>query len=246
MKASALEFRLRFWILMVIYVLGFTAPWDAVVPLDGPGPNAHVWGQLAVLLSKPGAMSIEAAFNAVLLVGILCAGSGAWLRTWASAYLGADVVRDQAMHGEGVVGDGPYRYVRNPLYLGAWVHTLALLLLMPVSGAIFTAVLLALFLMRLILGEEEFLRGKLGEAYVAYCARVPRLLPALRPQVASSGARPRWGQAALAEVFMWGMTTSFAVLGWRYNALLLTRCVLVWLGVSLLVRAASMTRRRDA
>jgi hypothetical protein len=45
---------------------------------------------------------------------------------------------------------------------------------------------------------------------------------------------------------MWGMTTSFAVLGWRYNALLLTRCVLVWLGVSLLVRAASMTRRRDA
>ena len=74
----------------------------------------------------------------------------------------------------------------------------------------------------------------------------PRLLPALRPQVAASGARPRWGQAALAEIFMWGMTASFAVLGWQYNAMLLIRCVLVWLGVSLVVRAASMQQRPAA
>jgi uncharacterized membrane protein len=41
----------------------------------------------------------------------------------------------------------------------------------------------------------------------------------------------------LAEIMMWGVTVSFAVLGWRYNAFLLTKCVLVWLGVSLVVRA---------
>jgi protein-S-isoprenylcysteine O-methyltransferase Ste14 len=246
MKASALEFRLRFWILLAIYVLGFVAPWDAVVALDGSGPNAHVWGLLAVLLSKSGTMSIEVAFNAVLLVGILCAGTGAWLRTWGSAYLGTDVVGSANMRGEGVVADGPFRYVRNPLYLGTWIHTLALALLMPVSGAVFTIVLVAMFELRLILGEEVFLRGRLGEAYAAYCARVPRLLPALRPQVAASGARPRWLQASLAEIFMWGMTASFAVLGWQYNALLLTRCVLVWLGVSLVMRAASMQQRPAA
>jgi protein-S-isoprenylcysteine O-methyltransferase Ste14 len=245
-KASALEFRLRFWIFLLVYTLGFVAPWDAVVRLDGSGPNAHVWGLLAVLLSKSGTMSIEAAFNAVLLMGILCAGTGAWLRTWASAYLGADVMGDTRMHGDGVVVDGPYRYVRNPLYLGAWVHTLALALLMPVSGAIFTIGLLTLFELRLILGEEDYLRGRLGEAYAAYCARVPRLLPAPRARVPASGARPKWGQAALAEIFMWGMTASFAVLGWQYNALLLTRCVLVWLGVSMVVRAASMQQRPAA
>ena len=43
-----------------------------------------------------------------------------------------------ALGGEGVVADGPYRHMRNPLYLGAWVHTLALALLMPASGALFT------------------------------------------------------------------------------------------------------------
>lgn len=246
MRASALEFRLRFWIVMLIYVLGFFAPWDAVLPLDGSGPNAHVWGRLAVALSKGGIMGIGAAFDAVLVLGILCAGSGAWLRTWGAAYLGADAMRDSRPHGERLVADGPYRYMRNPLYLGAWVHTLALALLMPVSGAIFTIVVLVLFQVRLILGEESYLRAKLGEGYLAYCVQVPRLLPALRPQLASSGTRPRWVQAALAEIFMWGMTVSFAVLGWQYNALLLERCVLVWLGVSMVVRAATMKQEPAA
>jgi protein-S-isoprenylcysteine O-methyltransferase Ste14 len=246
MRATALEFRLRFWIVMLIYVVGFVAPWDAVLPFDGSGPNAHVWGRLAVALSKSGIVPIGAAFDAELVLGILCAGIGAWLRTWGSAYLGADVMRDGSLHGARLIADGPYRYMRNPLYLGAWVHTLALAPLMPVSGAIFTAVGVALFELRLIFGEEAFLRERLGEAYVAYCARVPRLLPALRPRMAATGARPRWAQAALAEIFMWGMTASFATLGWQYNALLLERCVLVWLGVSMVVRAASMKQEPAA
>jgi hypothetical protein len=99
------------------------------------------------------------------------------------------------------------------------------------------------FQIRLIFGEEAFLREKLGEPYVAYCETVPRLLPSLRPRVPASGARPHWMRAALAEIFMWGMTASFAVLGWRYDANLLLRCVLVWLGVSLIVRAAQPGRQ---
>jgi len=59
---------------------------------------------------------------------------------------------------------GPYRHLRNPLYLGAWVNTLAVALLMPASGAVFTIVLIVLFQMRLILAEESFLGGKQGGA----------------------------------------------------------------------------------
>ena len=255
MKATQIEFRYRFWIIMAIYILGFAAPWDFVLHLDGAGPNAapgalagwggnaHVWGLLAVLLSKGGAMSIAAAFNLLLAVAIMCAFAGAWLRTWGSAYLGADVMRDTSMRSDGVVADGPYRTMRNPLYLGSWLNLLAMALLMPASGAVFAIVMLIGFHMRLILGEEAFLREKLGEPYAAYCAKAPRILPALRPQVAASGARPRWGQAALAEIFMWGSAVSFAVLGWRYNAMLLLQCVLVSLGVSLVVKAVEMGRR---
>jgi protein-S-isoprenylcysteine O-methyltransferase Ste14 len=247
MKATRIEFRNRFWIIMAIYVLGFVAPWDFVLHLDGAGPNgagnAHVWGLLAVLLSQGGAMSIAAAFNLLLAVAIACALAGAWLRTWGSAYLGADVMRDTSMRSDGVVADGPYRYVRNPLYLGSWLNLLALALLMPASGAVFAIAMLIAFHLRLILGEEAFLREKLGEPYAAYCAKVSRILPALRKprsqerDLGHPPPKPRWGQAALAEIFMWGSAVSFAVLGWRYNATLLLQWVLVSLGVALVVKA---------
>jgi protein-S-isoprenylcysteine O-methyltransferase Ste14 len=199
---------------------------------------------LAALLAKSGAISIAAAFNLLLAAAIVCAFAGAWLRTWGSAYLGADVMRDTSMRSDAVVADGPYRYVRNPLYVGSWLNLLALALLMPASGAVFAIVMLIAFHLRLIFGEEAFLREKLGEPYVAYLAKVPRILPALGPRVAASGARPRWGQAALAEIFMWGSAVSFAVLGWRYNAMLLLQCVLVSLGVSLLVKAFATGREK--
>jgi hypothetical protein len=44
-------------------------------------------------------------------------------------------------------------------------------------------------------------------------------------------------QAAVGEIYMWGVAGSFAVLGWRYNAFLLTKCVVISLGVSLVARA---------
>ncbi len=241
MKATQFEFRYRFWFSIAIYALGFTAPWDFALHLDGSGPNAHAWGLLAALLAKTGAISIGAAFNAVLLAAIVCAFAGAWLRTWGAAYLGTGVVHDLNLRGDSVVADGPYRHVRNPLYLGTWGNTLALALLMTASGAIFTLVLIVVFQLRLILGEEAFLAAKLGEPYRAYCAKVPRLLFSVRARVGASGARPHWALAALTEIYMWGSAVSFAVVGWRYNALLLLQCVLVSLGVSLIVKA--FTRR---
>jgi protein-S-isoprenylcysteine O-methyltransferase Ste14 len=244
MKSAPLDFRLRFWIFMMIYTLGFLAPWNWALHLDGRGPNAHAWGLLAVNLAKTSGLAIDAAFNVVLSVAIVCAFTGAWLRTWASAYIGADVMRDRQLRGEAVVADGPYRFLRNPLYLGNIFNTLALAVLMPASGAVFTIVMVVLLQIRLVLAEEPFLTQRLGAAYVEYCKRVPRFVPALRPRVPASGERARWLEAALAEIFQWGVAGSFAAVGWRYNAGLLLQCVLVSLGVSLVVRAFPLRRER--
>jgi protein-S-isoprenylcysteine O-methyltransferase Ste14 len=244
MKATAFEFRFRFWIILAIYLVGFTTPWDFVWHVDGAGINAHVWGWLAVMLSRRGAMSITAAFDLVLVVAIVCAAAGAWLRMWGAAYLSHSVVHDEQMRADSVVAAGPYRYVRNPLYVGSWLNTLALTLLLRPSGAVFMVVGIVVFLLRLILAEEVHLRETLGEAYVEYCARVPRIFPALRPRVtAEEGARAEWGQAAAAEVYMWMSAAAFAVFGWQYDATLLLRCVLVSLGASLVVRGLGLGRR---
>jgi hypothetical protein len=147
------------------------------------------------------------------------------------------VVHDQQMRADSVVAAGPYRYMRNPLYVGSWLNTLALALLLRPSGAVFMVVGIVVFLLRLILAEEAHLRETLGAAYVAYCARVPRIFPALRPTVpAAADVRPQWGRAAATEIYMWGSAAAFAVLGWRYDPVLLLQCVLVSLGLSLVVK----------
>ena len=241
MKAFPWEFRFRYLLHGLIFILGFTAPWNYALHLDPRGANAHTWGILAANLAQLGVADLFTAFNLLLSAGIFFALAGAALRTWGSAYLGAEVVKSSAMHsagqGDGILKDGPFGYLRNPLYLGTFLHTLALALLMPRSGAIFSVVLIGVLQIRLILGEEAFLTQKLGQPYTAYCTMVPRLFPALRRRVAAAGLRPRWGQAALAEIYFWGVAASLAVAGWKYNANLLIRCVVVSVGISILARA---------
>ncbi len=102
------------------------------------------------------------------------------LRVWGVAYLGYGVVHHGDMQGRAVTAAGPYRYMRNPLYVGGWFMILAISLLMPPSGALFTMVLLTIHFLRLILGEEAFLAAKLGEPYREYLRAVPRIVPRLR------------------------------------------------------------------
>jgi protein-S-isoprenylcysteine O-methyltransferase Ste14 len=233
MKATPLEFRFRFLILAVIYLLGFVAPWNYWLHLD----TIRTWQLLAAWPARSGWISFSAATILVLLLGILCALAGAILRTWAAAYLGTSIVQDKAMHGSSVVAAGPYRHLRNPLYLGTFFHTFALALLMPPSGAIFCILAIAFIQLRLINAEESFLAAKLGEPYLAYCARVPRLFPSLTARVPASTTKPTWLKAFLSEIYMWGVFVSFAVLGWRYNSVLIIKGVLISLGISLIIRA---------
>lgn len=141
------------------------------------------------------------------------------------------------MHGNRMVTGGPYRHTRNPLYLGLMLHTVALGLLMPPSGALVSLVLIVLCDLRLAMGEESFLSEKLGEPYREYVRQVPRLLPSIRPRIAETQAKPAWGWAFLSEIYMWGVFVAFVALGWRYNSLLIMQGVLVSLGLSLVVRA---------
>ena len=251
MSATPFEYRYRYLLHTVLYVLGFVAPWNFLIHLDPAGPNAHTWGMLAANVAQLGVLSFAAAFQALLLVAVGCAFLGAFLRTWGSSYLGADVVESATMHTAereatpGIVEAGPFRYVRNPLYLGTMLHTVALALVMPRSGAIFILLAIPLLQLRLILAEEPFLRAKLGAAYEDYCRRVPRLLPSVRPRTALGALRPRWRQAIVSESYMWGVAVTFAVAGWWYNSFLLLQCVAISWGVSLIVKAL-LPRRAGA
>jgi protein-S-isoprenylcysteine O-methyltransferase Ste14 len=233
MKASSFEFRFRMVLMVLVIALGFSAPW--IEPLHW-GTRTTTWLWLGFELSRLGVTSATGIELATTLA-IAAAAAAAAMRVWGTAYLGTGIVNNGEMKAGGVMADGPYRYVRNPLYLGSWLMVATISLLMPPTGALVTMTVLTIFLLRLILGEEAFLSGKLGEPYAAYCKAVPRLIPSLRSRVTAGGQRPNWARALLGEITPLGVLVSFAALSWQYNASLLTRAVLISFGISLVVRA---------
>jgi protein-S-isoprenylcysteine O-methyltransferase Ste14 len=214
MCASAIEFRLRMIIQIVIVFLGFWAPWVGGWDF-GWRTATLVW--LPFELSRFGLCSFSAAMPIVIVLGALAALAGAVLRVWGAAYLGYSTVHHGDMQAGAVMADGPFRYLRNPLYLGGWFMMLAVTLLMTPSGALFTIVLISIFYMRLILGEEAFLGKQLGQPYQEYLRAVPRLLPRLRSGLPLAGNKPHWLIAIATEVMPIGTFFTMAVLAWFYN-----------------------------
>lgn len=234
MTASAFEFRFRMIIQIVIVILGFWAPWIELGSLDRRVATLE-WFALQISRSGMGSFRLDAPL--VIVLGSLVALAGAVLRVWGSAYLGYDVVHHGQMQGGAVMAGGPYRFVRNPLYLGGWCMMAATALMMPPSGALFTVVIVAVFYLRLILGEEAFLAAQLGEPYRAYLRAVPRLFPRLRSNLPRSGVRPRWLTGVITEVNAIGIFVTIAFLSWTYDNLLMIKAVIVTFGISLIVRA---------
>src|SRR5215469_9379343 len=192
MRATSIEFRLRMPINMAILILGLWSPWS--------GRRTPVLEWLPTQIARAGLFDFSRAFLVVIVFFALIAALAAVLRVWGSAYLGPGTVINTSMQAGAVTVDGPYRYVRNPLYLGLFLMFAAMAVLMPPSGAPVALVLEAIFIVRLTLGEEAFLAAQLGDPYRVYLRSVPRFLPRLRTVVPRSSTKPNWLLAAAAEI----------------------------------------------
>ena len=111
MKATRFEFEQRFWIIGVIFGVGF---W--LYAIDRTPAAVGILRLIAPTLDPDSDVGNRAA-QFVFGGGALLVFVAAFLRTWATAYLRTEVVHDAAQHSEALVADGPYRHVRNPLYL---------------------------------------------------------------------------------------------------------------------------------
>jgi protein-S-isoprenylcysteine O-methyltransferase Ste14 len=197
MRATKFEFEQRFWIIGLIFWLGFS-----LAAVD------HTNIAVAFLHLVAPAIDPDSARGNMLLRLVFASGAilvfaAAMLRTWATAYLRTEIVHDASQHSEGLVADGPFRYVRNPLYLANLPMAAGIGVMASRVGWLFMVVAMWLFVYRLILREEDGLRRTQGESYAAYLKAVPRFWPSLTPRVPSGDIQPRWGQAIASEMFIW-------------------------------------------
>jgi protein-S-isoprenylcysteine O-methyltransferase Ste14 len=137
------------WFLLAgctMVVLHHTAPWMRLVP--------HTWAWL-------GLVPVAAGICLALSSARLFRRAATPIEPWETPFV--------------LVIDGPYRFTRNPMYLGlalsllglaVWLGTLTPFLVVP----LFVWVLTARFVRR----EEQRLEERFGSRYLAYKARVRR------------------------------------------------------------------------
>lgn len=131
--------------------------------------------------------------------------------------------KDRRVYAEDLVTEGIYAHTRNPMYVGN------VLILSGVGFAVNTwtcwllATALGIFVyVAIIAAEENFLRGKFGPGFDAYCRDVPRWLPRLKGLGATlSSGTFKWRRVIVKEYgtpFGW-VVGICAVLVWNLSRL---------------------------
>ena len=78
-----------------------------------------------------------------------------------------------------IVDSGPYRWVRNPMYLGHLIFFAGLALTLDSWIALAVFVFHAFWFDRRVREDEERLAGLFGDPYLDYCRRVKRWIPGI-------------------------------------------------------------------
>jgi protein-S-isoprenylcysteine O-methyltransferase Ste14 len=153
--------------------------------------------------------------------------------------------KDGKVYAEELVTQGIFNHCRNPLYVGNILMLVGVGILS--NSLLYLLVFIPFFLFvyqAIVLAEENFLRNKFGEYFIAYCKRVNRWLPDLRGIGKTfKGMRFKWKRWILKEyntqyVWLSGITL-ILLLNYpqltNYNARLRNTLLVIILSVLLLL-----------
>ena len=107
------------------------------------------------------------------LIGIPLCVTGSSLLVWGIRHLG--VINTSGVS-DGFIKSGPYRFTRNPQYLGDMVLFLGLSILTNSLYLWITHILLILVFIITPLAEEDWLREQYGDDYQSYVNKTSRFL----------------------------------------------------------------------
>ena len=235
MRATAFEFRYRFFLLGLIFWIGYVAG-------SYFAPGITVGEMLANWSGHPTVGGTKFFFA----VGASIIALSAAIRTWATAYLRGDIVHDMALHSNRLVAEGPYRHLRNPLYLGTILMATGIGVLYSWAGWLLIVGGTTIFNLRLIGREEEALQRSQGSSFEAFKKAVPCLIPSCTPRLPTAGQKPRWGQAFFAESFIWAFALALGLFALTLDIRLLSLIMFGSLVCYALLHVVNSRRKQKA
>ncbi len=233
-KPSPWWYRQRGSVIGAIFGLGF---FFGNMRADGQPslPAALVWGV------REG----DAGVQALCWLGIVLVLLAWAVRVWGTAYLCGDVVFAPNVQRDRLIVDGPFRYVRNPLYLGNVLLACGMGLYAPPLG--FAIIVAGNVVLVAMLANEEAkqLALEYGAEYAAYGAAVPAFVPRLTPAAFPSAGRiaPHVRAAFFAESFMLAMAAALVPIALYGRAGLLPAAVIFVIAMALFIGASRMGRQ---
>ncbi|MFN0179207.1 MAG: methyltransferase family protein [Gemmatimonadales bacterium] len=144
-----------------------------------------VWAALLLPILAPSTVGwISAPLPSVLrLAGLGLLGGAGLLLWWTLASIGDNISPSTSTRaGARLVTEGPYRFVRHPLYTGGFLAMLGIGLANQSIPLLAAVPILLWWLPRRVRDEERNLTASYGDAYRAYQTRTGRFLPRLARQ----------------------------------------------------------------
>ncbi len=173
----------------------------------GTAINARVFGTTLPLYMDVAWNWGAMAARATMLIGACITLLGALVRLWGSSYLGGASVWSATPHAQAFVTDGPFAWVRNPLYLGNFLIILGFFANTTPLGLLGSMLGLALAQHYAVIEEERMLSIAHASAYHAYEQTVARWIPRI-PNHPASAVSPSLRLGFLAEIYTFGIVVA--------------------------------------
>lgn len=157
---------------------GIRTPGAMLRPLTTAGLFLAILAIMVVLALwiLPGPLIPGAPSTTMQTVGVILTALGSALPVWAFLHFRrARTPVAPFSHPEALVTTGPYRWTRNPMYLGMQTALIGCAIAINSWSAILAAPLFAPAVARLVIRwEEKTLAARFGAAYRQYAESVPR------------------------------------------------------------------------
>src|SRR5271165_460984 len=114
----------------------------------------------------------------LLWLGVAVTFAGVAFSIWARVRLGGNWSSSVTLkRGHELIVEGPYRWVRHPIYTGMLVGLIGSALALGEWRGLLAVAIATASLWRKLQLEETVMRGQFGDAYMRYAERVPALIP---------------------------------------------------------------------